>query len=177
MELVEFQKIDSKTGLVFPWFTHPFLDWLETIDLSKKNWLEIGGGLGTSWLRKKCEYVVTVEVNEYWIKEIKFYCHLNQTRNGLIIDYSSFKEELNSNDFDIISVDGMILRDECMIEAVEYFKKKGGVLIADNYDQDFVWTPSDKVKNLMKEFEAHTFIQPNHENHEGKAWNTTYWVI
>jgi hypothetical protein len=30
---------------------------------------------------------------------------------------------------------------------------------------------------LLEPYEGEKFIQPNHTNHEGKAWNTRYYKI
>lgn len=47
-ELVEWQLQEENTGLIYPWWTHPFLEVLKTWDLSKVNWLEFGGGRSTA---------------------------------------------------------------------------------------------------------------------------------
>ena len=77
--------------------------------------------------------------------------------------------------YDIISVDG-IWRNECLQWAIDHFKGRGGVLIADNFMQDFVWI-SPAADELMSRYEGKVFYQPDHTNHEGRKWNTRYWNI
>lgn len=194
-ELVEWQKIDESNGLVYPWWTHPFLDVLNTWNLKDVQWLEFGGGRSSAWLRSKCKWVDTIEANSQWALQ-----SINDCDNaGLINGFISYKDlpdgiqELKQEYFDlinnpnrptvgdrklmydIISVDG-IWRNECLQWALDHFKGRGGIIVVDNMDQDFVWI-SPAADELMKPYECHKFIQPNHINHEGKPWNTRYYVI
>lgn len=193
MELVEWQKIDEENGLVFPWWTHPFLDELKTWDLKDKTWLEFGGGRSTSWLRSKCKWVDTIEANSQWAKEIFNEGDRTGNSNGNIVlvnedlpdgiqdrkqDYFDLVNQIQEaypKQYDIVSVDG-IWRNECLQWAIDHFKGRGGILIADNFDQDFVWISPAAIE-LMKPYKEYVFYQPEHTNHEGKAWNTRYWII
>ena len=49
IDLVEWQIRSEKNGLVYPWWSHPFIEVLEGWDLSDKFMLELGAGLGTAW--------------------------------------------------------------------------------------------------------------------------------
>ena len=62
--------------------------------------------------------------------------------------------------------------------ALDHFKGRGGLLIADNFDQDYVWI-SPLANELMMPYKdvEQMFYQPNHTNHEGKQWNTRIWHI
>jgi len=60
--------------------------------------------------------------------------------------------------------------------ALNHFKGRGGILIADNWQQDFVWI-SEVSEALMSPYKINRFYQPGHTNHEGKPWNTVYWEI
>jgi hypothetical protein len=187
-ELVEWQKM-APNGLVYPWWTHPFLDLLEEIDLSKMDWLEFGAGYSTGWLRSRCRWVDSIEANREWAAKADKYCRDNQLSNGIIFSASDgdiadgvLQGKLTYFDlipegvkYDIISVDG-IFRYECLQWALDHFKGRGGMLIADNWQQDYVWI-SPAAEELMRPYEAYTFYQPSHANHEGKPWNTTYWII
>jgi hypothetical protein len=186
--LVEWQKY-APNGLVYPWWTHPFLDVLETWDLKDKTWLEFGGGRSTAWLRSKCKWVDTIEANAQWATSAAIECNENNLYNGIV--YSAAPHDLpegvqerkqeyfnllpKDKDYDIISVDG-IWRHECLQLAIDHFKDRGGILIADNWQQDFVWI-SEVSEELMKPYNMIRFYQPGHTNHEGKPWNTVYWVI
>lgn len=186
MELVEWQIIDSDNGIVFPWWTHPFLNELKTWELSDKSWLEFGAGLSTSWLRSKCKWVDSIEANVQWADRANKYCLQNNLINGNIYcrevadgvqDQKQFYFDMipKKANYDIISVDG-IWRYECLQWALDHFKGRGGVLIADNWDQDYVWI-SPPAEQLMVGYPINIFVQPNHTNHEGRPWKTVYWNI
>lgn len=194
-ELVEWQKY-APNGLVYPWWTHPFLDVLEIWDLKDKVWLEFGGGRSTAWLRSKCKMVVTIESNSEWANQAMKDCEDSSLWNGrvcyadlpdgvqerkqeyfelipteLIMPDSTF-QPLN---FDIISIDG-IWRYECLEWALNHFKGREGIIIADNWQQDYVWI-SQAAEELMKSYKMYQFYQPGHTNHEGRPWSTVYWII
>lgn len=185
-ELVEWQKI-APNGLVYPWWTHPFLTLLDQLDLSHLTWLEFGGGRSTAWLRSRCKWVDTIEANADWASVAERECAEHGLHNGHIFHYHDNLREGESVDrgiylqmvpkkrYDVISVDG-IFRNECLQLAINIFKGRGGLLIADNWQQDYVWI-SPEAERLMAPFEAHTFYQPDHKHHEGRPWNTTYWII
>lgn len=185
IELVEWQRYSPK-GLVQCWWTHPFLDVMEEWDLSDKTMLETGSGLGTAWLRSKCKWVDSIEADERWADIARQVCDETRYYNGQVISkqlpdgVQERKQEYfdlfpKDKQYDIISVDG-IWRYECLQWALEHFKGRGGIIIADNFGQDFVWI-SPAAEELMNPYEAHIYIQPNHTNHEGRPWNTRYWVI
>jgi hypothetical protein len=189
-ELVEWQIIDPENGLVMPWWTHPFLNELKTWDLGKTNWLEIGGGRSTAWLRSRCRFVDTIEANVQWAERAVKDCvenNLYHAKGRIItagIDLPDGVQERKQEFFDlfpddvkydIVSVDG-IWRYECLQWALDHFKGRGGIIIADNWQQDYVWI-SPVAEELMKPYKIHRHEQPDHTNHEGKKWNTSYWVI
>lgn len=185
LELVEWQKI-APNGLVYPWWTHPFLDVLETWNLKDKMWLEFGAGLSTAWLRSKCRFVESIEASTEWGVKALDYCRQNNLTNGSIFyqDLPDGVQERKAEYFelippeikyDIISVDG-IWRYECLQWALDHFKGRGGILIADNWQQDYVWI-SEAAEQLMAPYKINRFFQPGHTNHEGKPWNTVFWEI
>jgi predicted O-methyltransferase YrrM len=88
------------------------------------------------------------------------------------VDFYTFVPDI---DFNIIVVDG-ILRNECLQHAIKLLSKKGGIIIADNWQQDFVWL-SPAAEDLMKPYERKIFVQPDHTNHEGNAWKTAIFTI
>lgn len=184
-ELVEWQKY-APNGLVYPWWTHPFLEFLEQWKLDDVTWLEFGGGRSTAWLRSRCKRVETIESNTEWAEQAETDCKKNQLWNGTIHcgdlpdgvqDRKQEYFDLIPTDiqFDIISVDG-IWRYECLQWALDHFKGRRGIIIADNWQQDYVWI-SPAAEELMKPYKMIRFYQPDHTNHEGKPWNTVYWEI
>ena len=185
-ELVEWQIVDEDNGLVMPWWTEPFLKELKNWDLSNKTWLEFGGGRSTAWLRQKCLWVDTIESNSEWAHQAINDCNISGLYNGRINckDLPDGIQERKSEYFDliptdkkydIISVDG-IWRYECLQWALDHFKDDGGIIIADNWQQDYVWI-SPVAEELMKSYNIYKFVETRHTNHEGRPWNTTYWKI
>lgn len=184
-ELVEWQKY-APNGLVYPWWSHPFLAELETWDLVDKVWLELGAGRSTAWIRSKCKWVDSIEADEEWAAQAERDCYFNGMGNGRIFSKTlpdgvqDRKQEffdLFPGDvvYDIVSVDG-IWRFESLQWALNHFKGRGGIIIADNWQQDFVWI-SPRAEELMKPYEIHRYVQPDHINHEGRPWNTAFWNI
>jgi hypothetical protein len=182
--LVQWQKIDESVDAVFPWFTHPFLDVLKKWDLSNKRVLEFGGGRSTAWWRKKAKWVSTVEANNTWANQILKECYDKNLIDGAIWVVpinegdSQYKEEYTKcaerhAPFDIVIVDG-ILRYECLEYALTLPRPL--TLIADNWDQDFVWISPAAIE-LMKPYDIHVFEQSDHTDNEGKKWKTVFWEL
>lgn len=185
-ELVEWQRVSSETGLVECWWTHPCLDVINTWDLKDKVWLEFGSGLGTGSLRKKCKWVDSIEANLEWAAKSWQYCEANHLHNGLIcaenipdgipeVKDSYFDLIPKSGIYDIISIDG-IYRVEALQWALDHLKGRGGILVVDNMDQDFVWI-SPAANELMAPYPCEIYYQPGHTNHEGRPWNTRTYTI
>lgn len=130
-------QIKDPNGIIYPWFTHPFLEILERWDLKYINWLEFGAGYSTIWLRSRCKHVDSIEVSNEWANSVEDECQKNHFVNGNI--YSG--DNLNTPEkylnlipqnirYNIISVDGEY-RDECLIWALTHFGNNKGILIAD----------------------------------------------
>lgn len=185
-ELVEWQRIDPETGLVEPWLTWPFMDWVKGQPLSDKIILEFGAGRSTAWWRKKAKWVDSIEANAEWAAQAEKDCQQNGLVNGKIF-YDTIPDGLATQwlhvyqslipekQYNIVIVDG-IYRTEMLEWAIEHLSKVGGYLFIDNLDQDFVWI-SPKANSLVAGLEGEVFIQPNHINHEGKPWNSRYYKI
>jgi len=186
-QLYEWQRIDSENGLIEPWWSHPFMDYLKTWNLSGVTWLETGSGASTAWLRSKCFWVDSVESSLQWAKDVEAYCDAEGLYNGAVLYNGDIPDGTPegmkayfdllpiSKLYDVISIDGLY-RTEMLQWALDHFAENGGVLIADNFGQDFVWI-SPKAEEIMAPYEAHVFAQPDHTNHEGRPWNTRYWII
>ncbi len=188
-DLVEWQVQDPETGLVKCWWTHPLLDWMDTQDFTQKTWLEFGAGLGTAWLRSKEKWVDSIEASRSWAARAAYECEESGNLNGRI--YAHFEDlrdgvawedlpkymELIPKDkqYDVISIDG-IYRTEMVQWAIDHLKGRNGIIICDNWQQDFVWI-SPAAEEMLAPYKINRFVQPNHINHEGRPWNTSYWII
>ena len=159
------QKLDDSIGVVFPYYTWPFLDVLKTWDVSTWNVFEYGAGYSTSWWRCKAKSVTSVDNQIDWAK--RFRAHHETDRECYITSP-------NGNQYDCIVVDGEPVewRDSCTRYALQSLKP-GGTLIIDNYHQASVdlehWPETDM---LLSGIPAHVYQQPGH-----KDWKTAYWVI
>lgn len=186
--LVEWQIRSPKNGMVMAWWTHPILEFIEKCNWKDKVILETGAGRGTAWLRERCKWVDSIEADLQWAAQVQKDCDEFGLINGRVFaaqlpdGVQERKQEYfdlipNDKQYDIISVDG-IWRFEMLQWALEHFKGHGGLLIADNFDQDFVWISpvADSLMLPYKDVEE-IFYQPNHTNHNGKQWNTRLWNI
>lgn len=185
-DLVDWQRVDENLGLVEPWWTWPCMDVIKTWDLGNKSWLETGAGLSSAWLRWKCKWVDSIEANYVWSQRAQQECAMFELTNGRFFDselrdgiqedlplyFNQFPKDVK---YDIISVDG-IFRNQCLEWAIDHFKGRGGTLVVDNLDQDFVWI-SPAANELMAPYPCEIYCQPGHINHEGKPWNTRIYTI
>lgn len=187
-KLVQWQIMDPETNCVFPWFTHPFLEVLKTWDLKQCKVLEYGGGNSTAYWRSVSQVVITIETKEAFRDSIREECSELKLGNGLVIlkaisegdrtrerEYvEAYNEYIVNFPYDIVVVDA-IFRYECMQEGLKLLAARGGKLIVDNWQQDGFVCPA--CEELMKPYDAHLFVQEDHEDHHGRKWCTAYWEI
>ena len=181
--LVQWQLYDAEVDAVYPWLTHPFLEWLKKQDFSNKRVLEFGGGRSTRWWRKRAKWVTTIDANVEWSHIIANDCE--GLDNGVLIsnqinegDWTRADEYVNQGDeygdYDVVVNDG-ILRYEVLLKALSM--KRPLLLIADNWNQAFVWISPSSVE-LMKDEEIHVFEQTDHTDNDGiNKWKTVYWEL
>ena len=185
------QRIDPENGLVECWFTHGALDEIKSMDLSDKNILMFGGGRGDIWLAKRCKKLVVVERNSEWIPQTLEAAIDLQVIAGVRLQYlyrpcndSSGKADYYLEIPEWFNPDVIISDDSYRTEAVEmaikYFKNKddGGILICDNYWQDYVWKSPIAIE-WLEPFEKHIHSQPDHTDfeEEGCEWKTAIIFI
>jgi hypothetical protein len=185
-ELSYGQQIDERSGLVRPWYTPAFFERLKTWDLSNKRVFEFGGGKSTIWWAYYANEVFTAESNiEYHGKILE---ELNEHSLRAAVAYrptipnevelkSAFVQAIYeiAGEFDIVIIDSAMYRDECVAAALTKIKD-GGIIICDNWDQDFVWD-SIMASRLLDGFQHEIFIDPDHKDHVGRPWKTGYWII
>ena len=185
-QLVEWQRHSPKNGMIQCWWTWPCLDFIETGDWSNKTVLEMGAGRGTAWLRERSKWVDSIEADLDWAAQARIDCLGYGLNNGNVYakqlpdgiqgtQPEYFGLIPTDKKYDIITIDG-IYRTEAIEWAIEHLKGRGGELIIDNLDQDFVWI-SPRAMELLEPYETIMFIQPGHVNHEGKPWNTRWYKI
>lgn len=177
------QRIDPSNRLVQPWFTHGALDEIAAMDLSDKVIWMFGAGMGDAWLAKRCKKLYCVERNPEWLVKSSEIAAANGITNIEYISRScndssgraSYYCELIDG-IDIIINDDAYRTEVCQV-AVDYFKKKGtGILICDNYWQDFVWK-SPKAIEILEPYKKDIFLQIDHKDHEGNPWKTAIVYI
>lgn len=178
--LVQWQLYDEKTDAIFPWFVHPFLEWLDAQDFSKCRVLEFGSGRSTRWWRKRAAWVTSIEANEEWFKQVAEECR--DLANGVI-----WSKNINEGDqsnaalytdigdrwgpYDVVVTDG-ILRHECVLKALSMPRPL--LLIVDNWQQNGFECPASE--EALSGFEIHNYIQENHTDNHGKKW-ATMWTL
>lgn len=182
------QYIDERCGLVFPWFTRPFLDHLMHWRLEDKRVFEYGGGHSTVWWARYAKEVVTVECDLLWIfgiqEELQRADFFNEVHNTLMHRAVIPNEvELKSRyvnaiyeepgEFDVIVIDGSY-RDECIAAALTKIKE-GGIIICDNWDQEGVWD-SIMGGRLLDPWKANLYIEPSRAG-DARPWKTGFWQI
>lgn len=185
--LCDFQKFDPSNNLVYPWLTHPALDVIKTWDLADKKVLEWGSGLSTIWWADKCEQVISIEANAKWFAEVNDMLHSkNDYTNAQVIYRNCNEGDQTKIEFytevpawftpDIVVVDG-ILRNECLIKGIEILSKNnGGVIIADNVWQDYVWMSPASLE-IMAPYNPILYIQEDHKDNEGNKWKTAIFSV
>lgn len=181
------QKIDEENGLVMPWLTHGALDEIKSMDLSDKDILMFGAGLGDKWLSKRCKSLHIIERNEDWFVKCCVQKLFSKLGNLFYYDRpcndSSGKEDYycdipKSVNPDVIIVDDAY-RYECIIKAIEYSKqseKESILLIVDNWQQDFVFI-CPAAEEALKEYYTIIFKQEDHKDHEGRPWQTAIFNL
>lgn len=160
---------DHKSQLIFPWYTKSFLTELTKWDISTWKVFEYGSGDSTIWWRRNCREVISVDTNYEWSQKTNSYFSDNK-KDFIEFPLKFIDEEL----FDCIIIDGdpVEWRDDCCEISLKCLKK-GGIIIADNYEQESInclnW---HKTNNFLLEKEKKVFIQQGHND-----WKTCFWKI
>ena len=167
----EWQFVDKKTNLLFPYYTQPSLEIIEYFDFSDKRILELGMGASTIWWSKKAESVVSVDDNEFWYNIILEGLAEKNCKNVQTIFADSFDSYTmplrEMGCFDVIVVDGSF-RKECLELISKQNLVEGGMVIFDNFE----FAPEITEIPILRTNEVHIFAQPNHF-----YWRTAIWHI
>lgn len=167
----EWQFVDKKTNLLFPYYTQPSLEIIEYFDFSDKRILELGMGASTIWWSKKAESVVSVDDNEFWYNIVLEGLAEKNCKNVQTIFADSFDSYTmplrEMGCFDVIIVDGSF-RKECLELISKQNLVEGGMIILDNFEL----SPEVTEIPILRTNEVHIFAQPNHH-----YWRTAIWHI
>jgi len=167
----EWQWIDERCGLIFGWYTEPFLNVMRTWDVSKWRVLEWGSGASTIWWGKNAREVISVDHDPKWHAMVKE--GLDELK--LKVDYRLITTEneyvapVKEGPFDCIIIDGQF-RMSCAtaISKAPEFIKDGGIIILDNFE----FMPNVTEVDLFRINDLHIYPQPLHY-----YWRTCYWTI
>lgn len=165
MTAVEHWRTKDANGVTMPWYTRPCLEWLETLDLKERFVFEYGCGESSKWFKSRGAFCFGVDHQEEWLPKGDGYRH----RKGEL-PYCAAVRYLHQWLFDLIIIDG-IYRDECTSWALSGCLKKGGYLIADNFEQpsaDLAHWP--KTRELTKHLPLTIYKEPEHLD-----WKTVVW--
>lgn len=182
-------------GDVLPWFSSPFLDVLQTWDISSWNIFEWGSGYSTLWFSKHANHIKSVEIDLSWfellskeinhlnIKNIDYYYKTSEESNvttghGIdsnIGENSEYVNIINETEekYDCIIIDGKH-RNTCAKHALNHIKNNG-IIILDNANQASINLDSTPTFELFKKYEHFSFLDPIHGS--AKDWKTDYWII
>lgn len=153
-------------GRLMPWYTRPCLEWLITLPLKKMTVFEYGCGDSSKWFIDNARASSGVDHNERWIPyEDGYWC----TQNKVEYINSPAHIEGNWDGYEIVVVDGLY-RDDCAEYALKCLKK-GGYLIADNFEQASAdLTDWPLTRELTKHLPMTLYKEPTHID-----WQTAVW--
>src|SRR5437867_4465262 len=106
-----------------PWLTRRMIEILASWLHPEDRGLEWGSGRSSLWFAERVKYLISVEHNESWYRQIYSKLEENKLKN---VDYRfyrdrsqyvSFTDELPAKSFDFVLVDG-IERDRCALAAI-----------------------------------------------------------
>lgn len=167
MTPVEYWRTLDDNGNVMPWYTRPCLAWLITLPLKTMTVFEYGCGVSSNWFIRNTAASYGVDNNQEWLPEKSEGYWYTKDKAEYINSPGHIEGDLTG--YDIIVIDG-IYRDDCTEYALK-FLKKGGYLIADNFEQpsaDLAHWP--KTRELTKHLPLTIYKEPEHID-----WQTAVW--
>lgn len=176
-EKQEWQFVDKRLGILFPYYTMPCLEVIDQWDFRGKDVFEYGLGASSWWYAIRGANVHGVDDNPDYFKRVQegaiaanFYTKM---KIKLEEDSAKYVNSIYEHKilFDIIIIDGEHWRDECFGPALDKIKP-GGVLIVDNWCQPSVYMPSEVVRNEMWGRPVTIYKEPSHED-----WQTAIYKI
>jgi len=123
-------------GNPIPWYSYPFLSFIENRLKKSFNIFEYGSGNSTIWLAKRVGSVKAVEHNLSWFKKISSHLPDNvEIVHREANDEKEYCREIFNSDtqYDLVIVDG-VQRNCCLKTSIEKLNKDG-VVILDNSER------------------------------------------
>lgn len=174
------QRLDSRFGLIMPWYTHGALDALLAMSFADKAVLEWGGGASTFWWSRVARKVHTIEAHKEWADWIA----ATATARGFdnvsverrwpepIDEYLAMPSGLMPQ---VVCIDGSA-RTQCLEQALTLPRPL--TVIFDNWQQDFVYI-DERAEQMMEPYRAcgRFYVQSDHTNHHGRPWQTAIWSL
>jgi hypothetical protein len=133
-----------------PWLTYPAVRALESLLPRNARVFEFGGGMSTVWLSKRFAEVHTVEDDQSWHRKIA-----PLTPNPARIYYlegSSFLHKIENfpkGHFDLVVIDGIPDRYECL-RIAEPYVRPGGYFVLDDTDRCNDAAPEFRALSLLE---------------------------
>lgn len=167
-------------GVMMPWYTRPCLEWLDKLPLNKMQVFEYGCGASSLWYISRTGGYSGVDSNKEWLL-INVTGRDDDNYQSLVTDkdvyakcsvWDFWGKKIDEHTFgwyDIVVIDGLY-RDDCTEFALKALKK-GGYLIADNFEQasaDLAHWP--KTRELTKHLPLTIYKEPTHPD-----WQTAVW--
>lgn len=157
-ELPNWRTHDDR-GVTMPWYSRPCLEWLDKLDLHHKEVFEFGCGASSLWYLSRRADINGVDSSADWqfipVGEV-VYQWVETDKEAYVTSCHRPRGQ-----YDLIIIDGDF-RDDCTEHALKHLKK-GGYLIADNFEQpsaDLAHWP--KTRELTKGLPVTFYKEPGH---------------
>lgn len=139
------RSVDAK-GNPLPWYTYPFIAFLEPRLTNQMEVFEYGSGNSTRWYAKRVGHITAVEHDKAWVQIVAPSLPDNTLLLTRELDQTYVQApSATENQFHLVVVDGR-MRVECVLYAVDYLTPDG-VLILDNSEREIY----QEARNYMRE--------------------------
>ncbi len=120
-------------GVIYPWYTKPCLDWMQTRVQPGMKVFEYGTGSSTVWYASRGCVVTAVDDNATWVADVK--AEIGENPNADVImetDADAYVKTIGDGPYDIVVIDGSH-RTACLSPSLAALRD-GGWLIIDNME-------------------------------------------
>ena len=126
----------DKHNKPLPWYTYPFISFLEPRLSKEMNVFEYGSGNSTIWFSERVSFITSVEHNKGWYDKVKKELPSNVSLVYKEIQNNCYANEVSSsgNKYDFIIIDG-VDRNNCVYACINHLTPTG-VIIYDNSQRD-----------------------------------------